>query len=59
MPCQIDGEVSTVVMPAEAGIQEPCWWTLDSRWRGNDAVTVFHQLHLDELPERVMHFERC
>jgi hypothetical protein len=51
VPCQTDGDVSSVVMPAEAGIQKPCWWTLDSRLRGNDAVTVRHQLHIDELLE--------
>jgi hypothetical protein len=49
VPCQTDGEVSPVVMPAEAGIQKLGGWTLDSRWRGNDVVTVCHQLHIDEL----------
>jgi hypothetical protein len=49
VPCQTDGDVSPVVMPAEAGIQKSWGWILDSRLRGNDAVTVRHQLHIDEL----------
>ena len=32
---------TVAVMPAEAGIQKPRPFALDSRFRGNDAATVY------------------
>src|SRR5262249_44772275 len=54
--CQHDFGTSITVMPAQAGIQKPRPFALDSRCRGNDTATVspstLHRLSISKLPIR-------